>query len=72
MSKVKRKGNKVTKYSDHQYTQADKKIMKVTDNGNGYTIKIYSWSSTEADTYHSLGYADAADFVDCFNKFEDK
>ena len=39
--------------------------MRVIDNGNGFTVKMYSWSSCDADKYLSIDYADAADLVDC-------
>jgi hypothetical protein len=62
---VKRKSDwKVFKYLD------GKKVMRVVDNGNGFTVKAYSWSSVNADQYWNIGYADAADLVDCLKKME--
>ena len=63
--KVKKKSNwKVIKYLD------DRKVMRVVDNGNGFTVKVYSWSSIEADKYFNIGYGDAADLVDCLENME--
>ena len=61
---IKVKGNKVTK------TLQGTKVMKVVDNGNGFTIKAYSWSSIYPDLYWSIGYADAADLVDCLAQMD--
>ena len=62
--KIKTKGNKVVKYLD------DRKVLRVVDNGNGFTVKSYSWTSMEPNRYFNLGYADAADLVDCLEKMD--
>jgi hypothetical protein len=62
---IKVKGNKIIKYADQDYSQPGRKLMKVTDNGNGFTIKSYSWSPSWPDMYWSIGYSDAVDLLEC-------
>lgn len=69
--KIVKKNNKVTLYSDDDFKEVNRKLMRVVDNGNGYTIKAYSWSSVYADKYWSIDYAEAADLVECLKYMED-
>ena len=68
--KIKRKGNKVWLLSDSSYVKANKKVMRVEDNGNGFTVKSYGWDAPYPDLYWSLGYADAADLMECLKEFD--
>ena len=61
---IKVKGNTVTMLADFT-GKPGKKVMRVKDNGNGFTVKIYSWSSCEPNIFLNIGYSDAADLVDC-------
>ena len=54
--KIKHKGNKVSVFSDAEYLHDNKKLLTVTDNGNGYTVKAHSWSSVAPDMYYNIPY----------------
>jgi hypothetical protein len=49
----------LTVYSGSGYVKEGKKLLKIIDNGNGYTIRSYSWTSANPDTYLNIDYADA-------------
>jgi hypothetical protein len=59
--KSNKKGLKVlTLYSDDSgWATADKKLMRITDNGNGFTVKSYSWVASDPDMYYNIDYSDA-------------
>ena len=68
-----KKGNKVWIYyptdSENEYSSL-RKVLRVVDNGNGFTIKSYSWTSTEPDTYWNIPYNVAGDLVDALEHFD--
>lgn len=66
---IKTKGNKVWKLADRNYSHPGEKLMKVTDNGNGFTIKSYGWGASYPDMYWSIGYADASYLFECLKGF---
>jgi len=47
----------LTIYSGEGYSEADRKLLKIIDNGNGYLIKDYSWSCVIPDNYYNLDYS---------------
>jgi hypothetical protein len=67
---VKRKGKSVKLIAPETYINPDSTVMKMTNNGNGYTIKWPSQKSTEADIYLSLDYSQAADIFIALKAFE--
>lgn len=66
---IKRKGNKVWLLAGPEYIYPGKKLMRVEDNGNGYTIKSYTWSAAYPDLYWNIGYGDAEYLVECLKQF---
>lgn len=58
---VKRKGNNVIiKAAEHSgYVAGVDKLCKVTDNGNGYTVKFYGNGAVHPDIFMSLDYNQA-------------
>ena len=73
MSHIKQKGNKTWLMSSKvENSVNNKKIMRVEDNGNGFTIKSYSWSSVDADKYYSIGYDEAAHLTEILEYFDYK
>ena len=67
--KVNKKGNKVVTLWSKDGVE-DKKTLRVEDNGNGFTVKVYSWLSTEPDMYYNLDYGTAADISDALDLFD--
>lgn len=57
-------------WSDSEYTIKDKKLLRVEDNGNGFTIKSYSWTSSEPDMYYNLDYSTASELMDALELFD--
>lgn len=65
------KGNKITLYTKgNQWTSEHRKLIRVTDNGNGYTVKDYSWSSTVPHMYYNIPYDVADNLVKVLLEFE--
>jgi len=67
-NKVKFKKNKATVYSTEDYRITEKKLLMVKDNGNGFTVKSYGWSSLQPDMYWNIPYDVAVDLMAAFNK----
>lgn len=63
-------GTVVTIYSGEGYTQDNKKLLRVKNNGNGFTVKYYSWLPSSPDLYWSIPYDVAADLVDALEQFD--
>jgi hypothetical protein len=59
---IKEKGNKKW-LLQKDYNGDLRKSIKITDNGNGLTIKKYSWMSSSADQYWSIDYGTAVDLI---------
>ena len=56
--KVKFKGDKIkVQAGDDDYCPNVKNLLILTDNGNGYFVKLKSYVSTEADQVFNLDYA---------------
>ena len=62
----------ITAYSSSNagWSQANKKLMKIVDNGNGFTITAYSWSSCEQNIKYSLPYDTAGYIMDMLKLFD--
>ena len=56
MFRIKRKGNSVIVYAGPEYINEGRKLARLVNNGNGYTVKFYSWSATIPNRYLNIGY----------------
>ncbi len=72
-SVIKRTGNTTIIKSpkdDGGWTSANKKILKIVDNGNGFTVKHYSWSDAYPDMYYNIPYDLAGDLYRVFKEID--
>ena len=49
----------LTVYSGPGYVKQGKKLLTITDTGNGYIVKNHAWNSAFMDRYFNLDYDDA-------------
>jgi len=57
--KIKVKDGKVFLMSDKSHTREDEPLASIEDTGNGYQFISYSWTLSDHDHHHTLGYCDA-------------
>ena len=63
---ISRDGTKITVRDE----ETRKKIIRVVDNENGFTVKSYAWTAANPDMYWNIPYDVASDLLDILPNFD--